>query len=82
MLRQNNLLHVSIHLRKTIAGAKGGIYASMKSKHGDKWNYSAALTQLQIHFVSTVPAKVKNVIRLVKFWKKSEFQVNQLILMF
>lgn len=36
--------------------------------------YSAALAPLQIEFVSGVPTKVKTLIRLIKYWRKTEFQ--------
>lgn len=38
--------------------------------------YSAAFAPLQIKFVSGVPTKVKNLIRLMKYWRKTEFQVT------
>lgn len=38
--------------------------------------YSAALAPLQIEFVSGVPTKVKTLIRLIKYWRKTEFQVT------
>lgn len=38
--------------------------------------YSAALTSLQIDFVSHIPPKVKNLVRLMKFWKKTNFEVS------
>lgn len=38
--------------------------------------YSAALSPLQVEFVSGVPTKVKTLIRLIKYWKKTEFKVS------
>ncbi|XP_061177195.1 2'-5'-oligoadenylate synthase 1A-like [Saccostrea echinata] len=53
--------------------SKSQIYAEMKLKTlHDQGFYSAPLTPLQIEFVSHVPAKVKTLIRLVKYWKKTE----------
>lgn len=37
--------------------------------------FSAALAPLQIDFVSGVPTKVRTLIRLVKYWRKTEFEV-------
>lgn len=51
------------------------IYAEMESLHKDSRKYySAALAPLQIEFVSGVPTKVKTLIRLLKYWRKTEFQ--------
>lgn len=36
--------------------------------------FSAALAPLQIDFVSGVPTKVKTLIRLVKYWRKTELR--------
>lgn len=48
----------------------------MESLHKDSRKYySAALAPLQIEFVSGVPTKVKTLIRLLKYWRKTEFQV-------
>ncbi|XP_078322334.1 2'-5'-oligoadenylate synthase 1A-like [Crassostrea virginica] len=48
------------------------IYKEMDSEpHSRRKFYSAALAPLQIEFVSHVPPKVKNLIRLMKFWKNS-----------
>ena len=33
--------------------------------------YSASLVKLQVEFVSPIPANVKNLIRLVKYWRKT-----------
>lgn len=41
----------------------------------DRKYYSAALAPLQVKFVSRVPPKVKTLIRLIKYWRKTEFQV-------
>ena len=43
--------------------------------------YSAALSPLQIKFVSHVPPKVKNLIRLMKFWKKTDFEVSIILVL-
>ena len=32
--------------------------------------YSASLVKMQVDFVSAIPANVKNLIRLVKYWRK------------
>ena len=37
----------------------------------DKRYYSAALVKLQVEFVKSKPAKVKDLIRLVKYWRKT-----------
>lgn len=44
------------------------------SQYDSKY-YSAALAPLQVKFVSRVPPKVKTLIRLIKYWRKTEFQV-------
>lgn len=51
------------------------IYAEMetRSERGKKY-YSSAFAPLQVDFVSQVPTKVKNLIRLIKYWKKTEFE--------
>lgn len=41
----------------------------------EKKYYSSAFAPLQVDFVSQVPTKVKNLIRLIKYWKKTEFEV-------
>ena len=43
--------------------------------------YSAALSPLQIKFFSHVPPKVKNLIRLMKFWKKTDFEVSIILVL-
>nr|XP_022293878.1 2'-5'-oligoadenylate synthase 1A-like isoform X2 [Crassostrea virginica] len=50
------------------------IYKEMDLEPRFQHFYSAALAPLQIDFVSQVPPKVKNLIRLMKFWKKTEFE--------
>ena len=52
------------------------IYKEMDSEPRFRHFYYAALTPLQIEFVSQVPVKVKNLIRLMKFWKKTGFEVS------
>nr|XP_022293879.1 2'-5'-oligoadenylate synthase 1A-like [Crassostrea virginica] len=52
------------------------IYKEMDSERRFRHFYYAALTPLQIEFVSQVPVKVKNLIRLMKFWKKTGFEDN------
>lgn len=37
--------------------------------------YSSAFAPLQVDFVSQVPTKVKTLIRLIKYWRKTEFKV-------
>ena len=54
----------------------------MESAPSLRQYYSAALAPLQIDFVSRVPPKVKNLIRLVKFWKKTNFEVSICFLFF
>ena len=52
------------------------IYAEMVPASLDtKKYYSAALAPLQIQFVSRIPTKVKNLIRLTKYWRKTDFEV-------
>ena len=52
------------------------IYAEMAPVSLDtKEYYSAALAPLQIQFVSRIPTKVKNLIRLTKYWRKTDFEV-------
>ena len=43
--------------------------------------YTVALAPLQIDFVSQVPPKVKNLIRLMKFWKKTDFEVSIILVL-
>ena len=52
------------------------IYKEMESAPFLREYYSAALTSLQIDFVSHIPPKVKNLVRLMKFWKKTNFEVS------
>ncbi|XP_062590758.1 2'-5'-oligoadenylate synthase 1A-like isoform X2 [Saccostrea cucullata] len=54
---------------------KTEIYSSMKSESPAlREYYSAALAPLQISFVSNVPTKVKTLIRLIKYWRKTFFE--------
>ncbi|XP_062604693.1 2'-5'-oligoadenylate synthase 1-like [Saccostrea cucullata] len=54
---------------------KEEIYREMDSK-SEKYRkfYSAALAPLQISFVSSRPPKLKTLIRLVKYWRKTFFE--------
>ncbi|XP_078322331.1 2'-5'-oligoadenylate synthase 1A-like isoform X2 [Crassostrea virginica] len=61
---------VDILKRKTLHD----IYKEMESAPFLRDYYSAALTSLQIDFVSHIPPKVKNLVRLMKFWKKTNFE--------
>lgn len=48
----------------------------MKTRSDDEQKYySSAFAPLQVDFVSQVPTKVKTLIRLIKYWKKTEFEV-------
>lgn len=42
----------------------------------EKEYYSAALAPLQVEFVARAPTKVKTLIRLIKYWRKTEFKVT------
>lgn len=57
------------------------IYKEMESATFFRDYYSAALSPLQIKFVSHVPPKVKNLIRLMKFWKKTDFEVSIILVL-
>lgn len=63
-----------------IVEGRKNIYKEMASFPPDEREareyYSAAFAPLQIKFVSRVPTKVKNLIRLMKYWRKTEFQVT------
>lgn len=55
--------------------SRRNIYKKMASSSARaRKYYSAALAPLQIEFVSGVPTKVKTLIRLMKYWRKTEFQ--------
>lgn len=41
----------------------------------EQYFFSAALSPLQMEFVSQRPPKLKSLIRLVKFWRKTSFNV-------
>ena len=45
----------------------------------DRNPYSSSLVQLQLDFVKTRPAAVKNLIRLVKHWRKTCIPVGIMI---
>ncbi|VDI07114.1 2'-5'-oligoadenylate synthetase [Mytilus galloprovincialis] len=54
--------------------SKEEIYERMKGlSETDQSFYSAALVPLQIDFVSQRPTKLKSLIRLVKYWRKTSF---------
>lgn len=50
------------------------IYAEMETREGEQKYYSSAFAPLQVDFVSQVPTKVKTLIRLIKYWRKTEFE--------
>lgn len=51
------------------------IYAEMETlTKREKKYYSSAFAPLQVDFVSQVPTKVKTLIRLIKYWRKTEFE--------
>lgn len=55
--------------------SKDAIFAEMVScSLAAREYYSAALAPLQVDFVSGVPTKVKTLIRLIKYWRKTEFE--------
>lgn len=55
--------------------SKNAIYTEMASSSlAVREYYSAALAPLQVEFVSGVPTKVKTLIRLMKYWRKTEFE--------
>lgn len=57
--------------------SKNAIYVEMASSSpAAREYYSAALAPLQVDFVSGVPTKVKTLIRLIKYWRKTEFEVS------
>ncbi|XP_078322344.1 2'-5'-oligoadenylate synthase 1A-like [Crassostrea virginica] len=64
----------SVNILNTMS--KEEIYAEMVSASPSytREYYSAALAPLQIQFVSRCPAKVKNLIRLMKYWRKTDFE--------
>lgn len=47
----------------------------METREGEQKYYSSAFAPLQVDFVSQVPTKVKTLIRLIKYWRKTEFEV-------
>lgn len=54
---------------------KEDIYKEMESLPTcEKEYYSAALAPLQVEFVARAPTKVKTLIRLIKYWRKTEFK--------
>ncbi|XP_028412288.1 2'-5'-oligoadenylate synthase 3-like [Dendronephthya gigantea] len=46
------------------------LYSKMKNDEENKEYYSVALAEKKVKFVRRQPANVKNLIRLVKYWKK------------
>ena len=69
-------MHVYLYVSILPSETLHEIYKEMDSEpHSRRKFYSAALAPLQIEFVSHVPPKVKNLIRLMKFWKNS-FKVS------
>ncbi|XP_070550138.1 2'-5'-oligoadenylate synthase 1-like [Ptychodera flava] len=54
-------------------GMKEHVFSRMMTsvKGDDPQYYSAAASELQVEFIRKQPAKVKNLIRLVKHWRKS-----------
>ena len=67
----------NIYSNISLTVSKKEIYAEMAaaSSFYTREYYSAALAPLQIQFVSRLPAKVKNLIRLMKYWRKTDFEV-------
>lgn len=66
-----------LKLRKSVplSETKKDIYREMKSLPDDEQDYySAALAPLQVGFVARVPTKVKTLIRLIKYWRKTDFE--------
>ena len=57
--------------------SKEDIYEEMASGSSSytREYYSAALVPLQIQFVSSCTAKVKTLILLMKYWRKTDFEV-------
>ncbi|VDI35290.1 2'-5'-oligoadenylate synthetase [Mytilus galloprovincialis] len=54
--------------------SKRAIYQMMKDLNDkEQYFFSAALSPLQMEFVSQRPPKLKSLIRLVKFWRKTSF---------
>ncbi|CAC5409017.1 OAS [Mytilus coruscus] len=61
--------------------SKKEIYQMMKDRiETDQAFYSAALVPLQMQFVSQRPTKLKSLIRLVKYWRKTSFNVCALVI--
>ncbi|XP_056016122.1 2'-5'-oligoadenylate synthase 1A-like [Ostrea edulis] len=73
ILPRVNVLGTSVNLLRTETKRK--IYTTMGAQSPSlREYYSAALAPLQISFVSDVPTKVKTLIRLVKYWRKTCFE--------
>ncbi|XP_046545405.1 2'-5'-oligoadenylate synthase 3-like [Haliotis rubra] len=53
-------------------GPREDIFKEMKKSPKTRHLYSACLTKDQIGFVESIPLQVKNLIRLVKYWKEIE----------
>ncbi|XP_078322343.1 inactive 2'-5'-oligoadenylate synthase 1B-like isoform X2 [Crassostrea virginica] len=64
----------SVNILETMS--KEDIYEEMASGSSSYTRdyYSAALAPLQIQFVSSFKAKVKTLIRLMKYWRKTDFE--------
>ncbi|NXG53873.1 OASL2 protein, partial [Psilopogon haemacephalus] len=52
------------------AQPKAEVYVGLLNAHGGPGEYSPCFTELQKRFVKRCPAKVKNLVRLVKHWYK------------
>ncbi|XP_067657394.1 2'-5'-oligoadenylate synthase 1A-like [Haliotis asinina] len=60
-------------------GSEDSVYRQMKSmSYWDREFFSVCLGPLQVEFVKRCPARVKDLIRLVKHWKRTE-EVDQLV---
>ena len=55
-----------------MAGGLSSTYATMESKPSLKKYYAKSLAKVQVEFVKPVPARVKDLIRLLKYWKNTE----------
>lgn len=74
----NSLFNVDVCFSiSLISETKTDIYKEMESLSDcEKGYYSAALAPLQVEFVARAPTKVKTLIRLIKYWRKTEFKVR------
>lgn len=58
-----------------LLGLGGGVkstYSTMESNSQLRKYYAKSLAKLQVEFVKPVPARVKDLIRLLKYWKNTE----------